>query len=163
VWDSIEVRGVLEGAAARLAAERLADEGELGALRRFQREMDVLGEPTPETLPMYLEINGRFHEEILRLAKNETLRRTLERLLAMPLASRQALVSLQTRFPEASEIFVIARDQHLRIIEAISKKQGGRAESIAREHAEITRRALEFALEHAQGLHALPGGSLIQV
>jgi GntR family transcriptional regulator of vanillate catabolism len=77
--------------------------------------------------------------------------------------SRQALVSLQTRFPEASDIFIVARDQHLRIVETISKRQSGRAESIAREHAEITRRALEFALAHAQGLSALPGGSLIQV
>jgi GntR family transcriptional regulator of vanillate catabolism len=163
VWDSIEVRGVLEGAAARQAAERLTNDEELGALHSFQREMDALAEPTPDTLPVYLELNDRFHEEIVRLANNKTLRRTLERLLSMPLASRQALVSLQTSFPESSEIFVIARDQHLRIIEAISKRQGSRAEGIAREHAEITRRALQFALAHAQGLSALPGGSLIQV
>ena len=163
VWDSIEVRGVLEGAAARLAAERLSDDHELDVLRRYQDEMDALQEPTPETLPRYLELNDRFHDEILRLARSETLRRTLERLLSMPLASRQALVSLQTRFPEASEIFVVARDQHLRIVDTISKRQGSRAESIAREHAEITRRALEFALAHTHGLSVLPGGSLIQV
>ena len=163
VWDSIEVRGVLEGAAARLAAERLTDDNELAALRRCQDDMDALEEPAPDTLPRYLELNDRFHEEILRLAKNETLRRTLERLLSMPLASRQALVSLQTRFPEASDIFIVARDQHQRIVDTISKRQGGRAESIAREHAEITRRALEFALAHAHGLSVLPGGSLIQV
>ena len=80
----------------------------------------------------------------------------------MPLASRQALVSLRTRFPEASDIFIVGRDQHLRIIEAIAKRQGARAENIAREHAEITRRALEFALAHAHGLSSLPGGKLIQ-
>jgi GntR family transcriptional regulator of vanillate catabolism len=163
VWDSIEVRGVLDGAAARLAAERLTDDKELATLRQHQDNMDALGEPTPDTLPRYLELNDRFHDEILRLARNETLRRTLERLLSMPLASRQALVSLQTRFPEASDIFMVARDQHLRIVETISKRQGSRAESIAREHAEITRRALEFALAHTHGLSVLPGGSLIQV
>ena len=163
VWDGIEVRGVLEGAAARLAAERLTHDVELGALCGCQDEMDALGEPTPETLPQYLELNDRFHEEILRLAKSEMLKRALERLLSMPLASRQALVSLQTRFPEASDIFIVGRDQHLRIVEAISKRQGSRAESIAREHAEITRRALQFALAHAHVLNSLPGGSLIQV
>lgn len=163
VWDSIEVRGVLEGAAARLAAERLTDDIELATLRQYQNDMDVLQEPTPDTLPRYLELNDRFHEEIIRLARNETLRRTLERLLTMPLASRQALVSLQTRFPEASDIFRVARDQHLRILETISKRQGSRAEGLAREHAEITRRALEFALAHTHGLSVLPGGTLIQV
>jgi len=163
VWDGIEVRGVVEGAAARLAAERLTHDAELDPLRSRQREMDALGEPTSDTLPRYLEINDRFHEEVLRLAKSETIKRALERLHSIPLVSRQALVSLQTRFPEASEIFIIGRDQHLRIIEAIAKCQGTRAESIAREHAEIGRRALEFAMAHAHGLSALPGGSLIQV
>jgi GntR family transcriptional regulator of vanillate catabolism len=162
VWDSIEVRGVLEGAAARLAAERLTGDAELNALRRCQEAMDALGEPTPDSLPQYLEANDRFHAEILRLAKSQTLNRSLERLLSMPLASRQALVSLRTRFPEASDIFIVGRDQHLRIIEAIARHQGARAENIAREHAEITRRALEFALAHAHDLSALPGGNLIQ-
>jgi GntR family transcriptional regulator, vanillate catabolism transcriptional regulator len=163
IWDGIEVRGVLEGAAARLAAERLTGDGELNALRRCQDEMDALGEPTPETLPQYLERNDRFHDEILRLAKSVTLKRSLERLLSMPLASRQALVSLRMRFPEATDIFVVGRDQHLRIIEAIAKRQGTRAENIGREHAEITRRALEFALAHAHELSALPGGKLVQM
>ena len=81
----------------------------------------------------------------------------------MPLASRQALVSLRMRFPEASDIFIVGRDQHQRIMEAIAKRQGARAENIAREHAEITRRALEFALAHAHELSALPGGKLIQL
>ena len=163
IWDGIEIRGVLEGAAARLAAERLSSDRELNALRQYQNDMDALHEPTSETLPQYLERNDRFHDEILRLAKSLTLKRTLERLLSMPLASRQALVSLRMRFPEASDIFIVGRDQHQRIMEAIAKRQGARAENIAREHAEITRRALEFALAHAHELSALPGGKLIQL
>ena len=162
VWDGIEVRGVLEGTAARLAAERLTYEAELDTLRTRQREMDALGEPTTETLPHYLELNDRFHDEVLRLAKSDMLRRALDRLLSIPLASRQSLVSLQTRFPEASDIFIVGRDQHHRIIEAIARRQGTRAEDLAREHAEITRRALEFALAHAHVLSSLPGGKLIQ-
>lgn len=163
VWDGIEVRGLLEGAAARLAAERLRHEHDVHALRALQLEMDALGEPTLETFPSYLDLNERFHTEILRLARSEMVRHALDRLLATPLASRSALVSLQSRFPEASDIFTVGRDQHLRIIEAISRRQGTRAEAIAREHAQITRRALEFAVAHAETLSALPGGPLIQV
>lgn len=163
VWDGIEVRGVLEGAAARLAAERLSHEAELDLLRTRQREMDALGEPTPETLPRFLELNDRFHDEVLRLAKSDMLKRALERLLSIPLASRQALVSLHEKFPEASDIFIVGRDEHLRIIEAIARRQGARAENIAREHAGITRRALEFALAHTHVLGMLPGGKLIRV
>jgi GntR family transcriptional regulator of vanillate catabolism len=163
VWDGIEVRGLLEGAAARLAAERLRDERDVHMLRTIQLEMDALGEPTPETFPAYLDMNERFHREVLRLARSEMVRQALDRLLSIPLASRSALVSLQSRFPEAADIFIVGRDQHLRIIEAISRRQGTRAEAIAREHAQITRRALEFAVAHAETLSALPGGPLIQV
>jgi GntR family transcriptional regulator of vanillate catabolism len=163
VWDGIEVRGLLEGAAARLAAERLREERDVQTLRTIQLEMDALGEPTSETFPDYLDINDRFHGEVLRLARSEMVRQALDRLLSIPLASRSALVSLQSGFPEASDIFIVGRDQHLRIIEAISRRQGTRAEASAREHAQITRRALEFAVAHTETLNALPGGSLILI
>jgi GntR family transcriptional regulator of vanillate catabolism len=163
VWDGIEVRGLLEGAAARLAAERLGADGQLNALREAQRAMDALGEPTTETFPAYLDLNETFHAEVLRLAKSEMVKQALDRLLSIPLASRTALVSLQNRFPEASDIFIVGRDQHLRIIESISRRQGARAEAIAREHAQITRRALEFAVAHSETLSGLPGGPLIDL
>src|SRR5678816_3203053 len=112
IWEGIEVRGLIEGGASRLAAERLEHERELDNLRGCQAEMDTLGEPTLETFPDYLQQNEKFHAEVVRLAKNETLKHVLDRLVSVPLASRRALVSLQTKFPESSEIFVIARDQH---------------------------------------------------
>src|SRR5262245_38919201 len=40
--DAIEIRGVLEGTAARLASERLADTAELARLRQFGDEMNRL-------------------------------------------------------------------------------------------------------------------------
>src|SRR5690348_10618860 len=39
VWDAIELRGALEGAAARLAAERVGREDELHAIRTHQLRM----------------------------------------------------------------------------------------------------------------------------
>jgi len=162
IWEGIEVRGLIEGGAARMAAERLEDEHDLDNLRQRQEDMETLGEPTVETFPAYLELNEKFHAEVIRLAKNDTLKHVLDRLLSLPLASRRALVSLQTKFPESTEIFVIARDQHFQMIDAIAKRQGARAESIAREHAQISRRALEVIMGHAEALVSLPGGPLIQ-
>src|SRR5881394_1138954 len=45
VWDAIEIRGILEGTGARLAAERLENDRELGALRRYRDEMDSIKRP----------------------------------------------------------------------------------------------------------------------
>src|SRR6185436_13578357 len=41
VWDGLEVRGLLEGGAARLAAERLNSDSELDPLRKIQNDMDA--------------------------------------------------------------------------------------------------------------------------
>src|SRR5678816_329141 len=57
VWDAIEVRGVLEGTAARLAAERLVDESELEGLRRYRDEMISIQELTMETLDRFLAVS----------------------------------------------------------------------------------------------------------
>src|SRR6186997_506793 len=65
IWEGIEVRRLLDGAAARMAAERLEDESELAALRSIQEEMDAFGEPMSETFPDYLAMNDKFHAEVL--------------------------------------------------------------------------------------------------
>src|SRR5271163_4778070 len=67
VWDAIETRGVLEGAAARLAAERLELDSELIALRELRDEMDAMvllegntdrySEPDIDSFARYLDLN----------------------------------------------------------------------------------------------------------
>src|SRR3954470_7631473 len=49
VRDTIELRGVLEGTAARLAAERLSEDGELDIARRFCRQMEKLDRLTVDS------------------------------------------------------------------------------------------------------------------
>src|SRR5579863_6203658 len=50
IWDAIEIRGVLEGAAARLAAERLTNPSLLEPLREICRAMEVFSDLTPENV-----------------------------------------------------------------------------------------------------------------
>src|SRR5262245_8370630 len=59
VWDAIEVRGALEGTAARLAAERLEDDRELDTLRLCRDEMDSIKKPAQNELSFsrYLDLN----------------------------------------------------------------------------------------------------------
>jgi GntR family transcriptional regulator of vanillate catabolism len=163
VWDSIEVRGLLEGGAARLAAERLTSDSELDSLRKIQSEMDAMGEPTVDTFPAFLDINEAFHTEVVRLARSNQLRQALDRLFMFPLVSPRVLVSIPLKMPEAPHLFAVSQEHHRQIIDAISKRQSARAESLAREHAQLSRRNLELAMAEAEFLNSLPGGSLIQV
>lgn len=161
IWDGIELRGLLEGAAARLAAERWMQESDLDPLRKAQENMEAMGEPTAETFPAYLNLNDAFHAELVRLSKSEMLRQALDRLFAFPLTSPQGAVSFSAEWDEAPRLFIISEEHHRRIIDAIAKRQGARAESIAREHAQLMRRNVELALADVNLFSSLPGGPLI--
>src|SRR3954463_8239392 len=77
VQDAIEVRGVLEGTAGRLAAERLTDSSELAAAEHHCRRMERLGDLVADSFPEYMDANEAFHSAILDLAKSAMLRRAL--------------------------------------------------------------------------------------
>jgi len=163
IWDAIEMRGVLEGTAARLASERLENVSELTAIRSFSAEMDAFVPPNEESFPRYLDLNEAFHAAMVDLAKSPMLRRTLDRVFALPFASPSALVFARLRLPRAAEIIAIGQEHHHAIVEAIEHRQGTRAEALAREHARLARRNLEAALHDQEVLSAVPGGALVRL
>jgi GntR family transcriptional regulator of vanillate catabolism len=163
VRDAIEVRGVLEGTAARLAAERLADPGELEQIRRCGRELEALERLTVDSFARYMDLNEAFHAAIVDLAKSAMLRRTLQLTNSLPFASPSAMVFPTSVLPQSDETLAIAQEHHRAILEAITKREGARAEFLAREHALLARRVLEIALSDDDALSRVPGGPLINV
>ena len=163
--DAIELRGVLEGTAARLAAERLESEDELEPLREVCTELDaVVRTPSMETFMEYLRLNEEFHLGFRDLAKSPQLERALEHVLALPFGPPSALLMVQhARMPESWEILLVAQHQHHAIIDAIGRHEGGRADALAREHARIARQNLDNALENRQLLDRLPGSMLLRL
>jgi len=161
IWDAIEIRGVLEGTAARLAAERLTSPEELGALRLHCRQAEELLPMTRERFTRYAEINEAFHAGLWRLAKSAMLRRAIEQMIALPFTAPGALVFSWPDPKEGNDEAVIAIEHHRAIVEAIELREAGRAESLAREHARIARRALKRALESAEPLRGAPGATLV--
>src|SRR6202162_3878358 len=67
IWDAIETRGILEGAAARLAAERLNDPAQLEPLRKINRAMRAISTTNFDSFIEYLELNEAFHMAIVDL------------------------------------------------------------------------------------------------
>lgn len=164
VWDSIEVRGVLEGTAARLAAERLTSSAELDTLRRRHEAFETIAGPMDmEGFVHYVEHNLAYHHELWKLAKSPTLLRTLEQLSAMPFAGPSALVfgAMEDAQEFHARISLISIEHHRVILEAIENHEGARAESVAREHARMARKNLDWALRNPERLQEFPGGTLI--
>ncbi len=163
IWDAIETRGILEGASARLAAERLKDPAQLEPMRKINRAMDELSTMDFESFSRYLDLNEAFHVAILDLANNQILRRALDQVYKSPFASPSSRVLLARTLPGSKQIFPIAREHHRALIDAIEHREGARAESLGREHNRLTRRNLEESLADPNFLETIPGARLIKV
>jgi len=161
VWDAIELRGVLEGTAARLAAERLSGGGELDEIRHLQARMDGITHTTLDTFGVYTDLNEAFHAALIGLAKSAMLRRSIEHVKTLPFASPSALVFARSKLPQAAEMIIVGQEQHHAILEAVEHRQGTRAEALAREHAQLSRRNLELALSDERIRNYVPGAALI--
>ncbi len=162
IWDAIETRGILEGASARLAAERLKNTAQLEPLRKINRAMEAISEINLESFTRYLDLNKAFHEAITDLADNQILRRAIEQVYRFPFASPGSRVIVHKSLHGSKEIIPIAAEHHRALIDAIEHREGARAESIAREHARLTRRNLEEALADQKQLDIIPGAYLIK-
>jgi len=77
IADAIELRGVLEGTAARLAAERFRSPDEVAELIDASLQLDeVLDDLSPESIVRYVELNDRYHAALVELARSEVLERS---------------------------------------------------------------------------------------
>jgi GntR family transcriptional regulator, vanillate catabolism transcriptional regulator len=165
IHDAIELRGTLEGLAARLAAERGADPEKLDTLRTCVAGIDALmtaPEIDAELFSAYIALNADFHVLLVELAQSRSISRHIDRAGSLPFASPSAFLGAQAVLPEARLVLTIAQDQHRSVVEAIEQRQGDRAESLMREHARLAHRNLQFVLRDRESLRSIPGGALIE-
>ena len=165
ILDVIELRGVLEGTACRLAAERLESKSELAGMTACIDEIDrvlKLHPPDVETVVAYIPWNEKFHSHMLDLSKSSMLRRSMEQLLMLPFASPNSFASSQMDANEWADQLTASQWQHRAMVEAIANREGGRAEAIAREHSRMARRSTLRALDERK-IHEMPGGPLVRV
>ncbi len=163
IHDAIELRGSLEGSAARLAAERLQSRDEAAVLRALHEEMMRLVRKRRFPLEQYVDLNAKFHNEITRLSQSRPLRRAMDQVCSLPFASPNAFLPRQYVSPDAGDLFLISVDQHGGIVESIEGREGARAENLAREHARIARRNLDSALNTVEAVKVVPALRLIRL
>lgn len=165
VFDAIEIRGALEGLAARFAAERGPAPDRLAALGECLAELDSVvggGFASEAAFSRYMDLNARFHALILALADSPPLARQIERASALPFASPSGFVAVQAWLPDSRRLFAVAQDQHRCVVEAIAAGEGARAQALMEEHARLAGRNLRVALNSEQALELVPGHTLIR-
>jgi GntR family transcriptional regulator, vanillate catabolism transcriptional regulator len=148
VVDSIEVRGVMEGMAARLAAERGVEPALLADIKQTLVQLDgCFGDmPDDVNFDVYADLNAVFHRQMAGLAGSDVIRREVERASALPFASPSAFLPDRSNIATFRRSLRTAQDQHRALIRAVEQREGSRAEAIAREHARTARNNLEYIL-----------------
>jgi GntR family transcriptional regulator of vanillate catabolism len=153
VADAIELRGVLEGTAARFAAERLGDR-------------ELAGRPSPtarqvvaERVSGGRELNDEYHRGSSPQRRRTRRRSRTQLLCRLP---RRAPLASQATLTREHEILVVAQHQHRMLLDAVGAGHGSRAEDIAREHARLAKLNLELVLESEHALERLPGAPLLR-
>ena len=152
VVDTIELRGVLEGTAARFAAERGAGAQEIARAADILREIDKVIAVQDVDMEAYATLNMQFHDLLAAMSRSNTLQREIARVTSLPFASPSAFLDDHTRIEALQQTLTHAQHQHRAIMDAIAHREGARAEALAREHARAARRNVEYLLSHEAAL-----------
>ncbi|HEU5296209.1 MAG TPA: GntR family transcriptional regulator [Burkholderiaceae bacterium] len=151
VLCAVEVRGVLEGLAARRLAEggvppqllaelqRCLDDGEqvLAAGRLSARDVD-----------RWSALNQRFHTTIVGSSGSRVIADAIARNDHLPFAAADSITIDKRALPAEYRKLQLAQLQHRLVVEALQRGESARAETLMREHAYIgLRYATLFGLE----------------
>lgn len=142
VSKAYEVRGVLEGLAARrLAMSGMPDDVRQKLKRSLattERALQKLSEGSDEGVDLYQQGNTLFHNTIMDACDNSFVPFTLNRLESLPLVKMGTLVFNRDAFQTEFQRLTIGHGQHLIIFDAIDRRDPARAEAMMREHSHAT-------------------------
>lgn len=164
--DAIELRGALEGMAARMAAERSPGKRSTSELRGISERIDALlasaAAESDELYDAYVELNEAFHAELLRLAASPMLERSLDQVTALPFASPSAFVQAGLQQEANRNVLIVAQYQHRAIVSAISAGDGVRALRLGQEHAQTAADSLKHLSRTGNIARLVPGSGLLR-
>lgn len=163
IIDAIEVRGVLEGTAARLAAERGASSEQLSETRELLAGLDDAVRDTANLdFAAYVRLNARFHKLVAEMSGSRVVMREVERISRLPLASPSSFLQGQNTIADFQDSLRLGQTQHRAIFDAIEKREGARAEGLVREHARLARQNLDYVVNANPSLaQRVPGLALV--
>jgi DNA-binding GntR family transcriptional regulator len=125
IVEMIQMWAALESMAARLATQHATDE----EIARLRHMFDQFRDSTPaEHIAEYSDANIAFHQAIVELSKSQIILDTIKNIFIHVRAIRRMTISQSDRASRS-----IA--DHLRIIEALEKRDTELAERLVRDHS----------------------------
>lgn len=127
VEEYYDIKSVLEGHAARMAAERLTDK-DLEKLEAINARLERLADEGD--VKNFFRVHNEFHETFIRAAGNDKLLECMSQLMMKINRLRMASLSLPGRMK-------ISVEEHRKIIEAFKTRDGERAYQLVSNTAQI--------------------------
>jgi GntR family transcriptional regulator of vanillate catabolism len=147
IQDAIDLRGLMEGLAARRVAERGASRALCDALRQCLADGDRLftkGHVEESDAALYVEMNTRFHDLIVHEARSPMIEQALERNARIPFVGPQTLAFDKSSPDRMYELLWYAHRQHHFIVSALERGESARVEALMREHANPVKESLNL-------------------
>lgn len=147
IYQAIEIRGTLEGLAARFAAEGSPPASIIAEMQACVVELDKVVDSLDDAIDQddYVRLNDRYHMLLVEASGSQMVARSLEKIKSLPFASANAFVkSLSLNKPAVQRVLLVAQDQHRAIVEAIRSGKGARAQALALEHSFCAARYLQL-------------------
>jgi GntR family transcriptional regulator of vanillate catabolism len=147
ILDALDMRGALEGLAAKRVAEGGASRVLIAALREVLKDGDGMldkGRLEGSDEALYAEMNGRLHGLIVQEARSPMIGQALERISHVPFAAPHALAFDKTDLDYMYRRLVYAHRQHHYIVDAIERGEGARVEALLREHVNPVKESLNL-------------------
>lgn len=159
IVTALDIRGTLEGLAARLLTERGISHALLRTLKTCLGEGDALFanrhrdqrylEKNDEF--SYGQINARFHNAIIEAADNSIVSDMIARLHRVPFATPGVIAFDNKNAGEIFDLLHHAHRDHHAIVDALENGQGARAEALFKEHVNSQKQSMNLAA-HRPGM-----------
>jgi DNA-binding GntR family transcriptional regulator len=137
--DLYDIRAMLEGHGARLAAARIAPE-EVSRLSALAAQMATLSRQGASAADELTVLNGEFHRAVVRASRNSQLDGLVRAMIDAPLVNR----TFQRYSPDRMRASSL---QHSELVEAIAAGDGSWAESVMRAHILAARGTVVRSME----------------
>ena len=147
ILDAIDVRGLLEGFAARRVAERGAAQEFLSQLRQCLKDGDRIfakGHLLESDEAAYGGMNGRFHALIIEAAASAVTAAAIERIASVPFAAAAAIAFDASELESMFDALWVAHQQHHAIYDALEAGQATRVEFLMREHVNTVKKSINM-------------------
>jgi len=153
IMDAIDVRGALEGLAARMLAEQGPSRRLIHSLHECLREGDEIfskGHVVLADEARYGDMNRHFHSLIVQGSGSKVVVDAIERNGRIPFAAAHAIAFDKIDLPRMYDHLLYSHRQHHAIVEALENGESSRVAALMVEHAHGARVSMNLTRVHSR-------------